>query len=462
LSTQSKAASETPAIQQPYPSETYAWWVLGVLFLALLVSYVDRQIPALLVGPMKRDLGMNDTQAGWMYSGFAFFYAIAGLPIARMADRKSRRMIITIGILSWSFMTLMCGLAKNFWTLFAARIGVGVGEATLGPTTHSLVGDYFPRARIPRALSVFQVGAVVGSGLAFYIIGAVLEFITNHPPGPVPYFGMLREWQWVFIYVGAPGLLVVLLMATVKEPIRRVVSKSVSAQQGATFAEVKAFYRQNWKTFLTHHVGFSFFGMVGYAFVFWTPTFFNRVYGMDPGEAAKVFGMIFMVFGALGVLGAAFVGEWIAKKGWKDAYIVAGLAGGALTLPFVFLIQLMPDPTWAFILYAPAMFFVNSPFGLANGAIPVITPANMRAQVAAVYSVIVSVFGMGLGPVIGGALNDYAFPGDDGVRMTLMTMAVLCGGVGITMLWICRKYYAQSMERADEWDMPPNAVVSRM
>ena len=438
---------------QAYPSATYAWWVLGVLFLALLVAYVDRQIPALLVGPLKRDLGMNDTQVGWLYSGFAIFYAIAGLPIARLADRKSRRMIVTLGILAWSFMTLMCGLAKGFWTLFAARVGVGVGEATLGPATHSLVGDYFPRNRIPRALSVFQVGAVVGSGLAFYIIGMVLELINTYPPGPVPYFGLLREWQWVFIYVGAPGLLVVLLMATVREPVRRHVAKAVSAGQSATYAEIKAFYRQNWKTFVCHHVGFSFFVMVGYAFVFWTPTFFNRVYGMDTGEAAQTFGLIFMVFGALGVICAAFVGEWFEKKGRKDAYIVAGLLGGALTLPFVFLIQLMPNPTWAFILYAPAMFFLNSPFGLANGAIPVITPPNMRAQVAAIYSVVVSVFGMGLGPVVGGALNDYVFTGDDGIRLTLMSMAVLCGGVGTVTLWIGRKYYADSMRRADAWEM---------
>jgi MFS family permease len=449
---QQELPSDQQQASQPYPSPAYAWWVIAVLFLAMLVSYVDRQIPALVVGPMREDLGINDTQVGWLYSGFAFFYAAAGVPLAWLSDRKSRRLIVTIGILAWSFMTVMCGIAKNFWQFFLARVGVGVGEATLTPATHSLVGDYFPRDRIPRALSVFQVGAVVGSGLAFYIIGFVLEFIQSSPPSPMPLVGELRDWQWVFIYVGAPGLLVVLLMATVREPIRRAVPKSVSKGDQATIGEILQFYRTNWKTFLCHHVGFSFFGMVGYAFVFWTPTFFERVHGMNASDASQTFGIIFMIFGAMGVLIWAFVGEWLERKGRKDAYILAGLAGGVLTLPFVFFIQLMPNPFWAFVLYAPAMFFVNSPFGLANGAIPVITPPNMRAQVAAIYAVIVSVFGMGLGPVVGGALNDYVFTGDQGVRQSLMAMATFCGIIGTSFLWIGRRYYAQSMHRADAWE----------
>ena len=437
---------------QPYPSIKYAWWVLSVLVLAFLVSYVDRQIPALVVDGLKTDLGMSDAQAAWMYSGFAIFYAIAGIPLAWLSDRHNRKAIVSIGIFFWSIMTVACGFTKGFWSLFIVRIGVGVGEATLGPATHSLVGDYFPRHLIPRALSIFQLGATVGSGLAFYVVGLVLEYIEANPPGPLPIVGQLYDWQWTFIYVGLPGLLVLLLMFTVREPIRRKVSSTVSKGQQATMEEIIAFYRLNWKTFLTHHIGFAFLGLIGFAFVFWTPEFFYRIYGLPVAESAQTFGLIFMVFGVMGVLWAAWLGERFARNKVKSAYVTAGMLGGALTIPFIFMIQVMPSATWAFVLYAPAMFFVNSPFGMSNGAIPVITPPNMRAVVASVSSLMSATLAMGLGPPVAGYLNDSIFTGPEGVRYSLMTMAIVCGVIGLTSLWFCRRYYADSLRRADAWE----------
>ena len=136
----------------------YAWWVVVVLALALLVSYVDRQILALVVEPMKEDLGYSDTQVGWLYGGFAIFYALAGLPIAYLVDSRSRKGLIALGIFLWSIATMVCGMVQSFWALFAARIGVGVGEATVTPATYSILGDLMPRQRLPLALSIFQVG----------------------------------------------------------------------------------------------------------------------------------------------------------------------------------------------------------------------------------------------------------------------------------------------------------------
>ena len=400
---------------------------------------------------MKADLDITDVQVGWLHGGFAIFYAIAGLPIARLADRKSRRMIIAIGISLWSLMTLMSGLARNFTQLFAARIGVGVGEASLGPTTHSLVGDYFPREKIPMALSVFQVGAVVGSGLAFWLGGIVVELVRNSPPVDVPLIGDMYPWQMTFVYVGAPGLLVVFLMATVREPVRRFAKRGTQTIQAVPFGEILAFYRLNWKTFVTHHVGFAILALIGYAFVFWTPTFFSRVHGIPAGEASQTFGLIYILFGSLGVLWAAFTAERLTARKIKDANIIAGMLGGLGGIVTIFLVQLMPNATWAFIVYAPALFFINSPFGVANGAIPVITPANIRAQVAAVNALFGAFFGMALGPVVAGFFNDYVFTGQEGIRYSLMAMAASCGIVGLSILWIGRKYYAESMRRADDF-----------
>ncbi len=440
--------SEAAPSARAYPSERYAWWVMFVLTLALLVSFIDRQIVALVVEPLKADLGINDTQVGWLYGGFAIFYAAAGLPLAVLADKKSRRWIITIGILAWSAMTVACGLSRNFFQLMLARIGVGVGEATLGPSTHSLVGDYFPPSKIPRAMSVFQLGAVIGTGLAFLVGGLVVEAVKNSPPVDAGVFGVLKPWQLTFIYVGVPGALVALLMQTVREPERRS-KQSSSSFRTQDFGELFAFYRSNWKTVLAHHGGFTSIALVGWAFVFWTPTYFTRIHGVSAGQASQIFGLIYVFAGTLGVLWAPWMAEMLAKRGWKDSNIVGGLLGSALVLPVILFIELSPWLWLAWVLYVPAVFFINSPFGLANGALPVIAPPHMRAQIAAVYALIGAVFGMGIGPPLGGAISDYIFTGPEGVRYSIMLMTCIFGPLGVGLLWWGRKHYAESLARAE-------------
>ena len=173
----------------PYPSRRYAWFVVFVLIIASLVAFIDRQVVAIVVEPMQKDLNVGDTEIGWLYGVFALFYAFAAIPIATIADRKSRKHVIAIGIFVWSLMTIACGLTKNYWQIFLARIGVGIGDATLSPSTTSLLGDYFPREDLPLAISIFQAGPIVGTGIAFVIGGMVLQLVGESPPLVLPYFG---------------------------------------------------------------------------------------------------------------------------------------------------------------------------------------------------------------------------------------------------------------------------------
>ena len=152
-----------------------AWYAVFVLLLAYVLSFVDRIILSLLVTPIKEDLGTTDAQMG-LLMGFAFaiFYTIAGIPIAKYSDVKSRKMIIAIGIFLWSIMTAVCGLARSFFQLFLARVGVGVGEAALTPAAYSMISDYFSEEKLGRAMAVYKSGAMFGGGLAFIIGGAVV------------------------------------------------------------------------------------------------------------------------------------------------------------------------------------------------------------------------------------------------------------------------------------------------
>ena len=432
----------------PYPDRKYAWFVVFVLIPASLIAFIDRQVVAIVVGPMQEDLGVGDTEIGWLYGVFALFYAVAALPIATLADKKSRKIIIAVGIALWSILTIACGLARNYWQVFFARMGVGIGEATLNPSTTSLIGDFFPRKDVPLALSIFQIGPIVGTGIAFIIGGMVLELVQQAEPLTLPLIGALKPWQQTFVYVGAPGILLAGLFLFIREPVRRVSNEPEIARSGT--AQLIHFYRTNASTLLWHHLGFVSLILTGYAFVFWSVTFFVRIHGVPAADASQIFGWIFVIFGPLGPLIVAYIAAELKRRGHHDANITAGMIGGIATIPCVLLIQIAPSATWAYILYAPALLAVNSPFGIAAGALPVITPPHLRARVAAVY-MFAGAVGMMFGPPLAGAFNEYLFPGAEGVRYSMIIMTCCFGFLGVLFLWFARKPYAASIQSADAW-----------
>jgi len=443
--------SAPPAAEHPYPSAIYGWLVVSVLILASILSFIDRQIVAIVADSMKADLGVGDAQIGLLYGIFAVFYAIAGLPLAWMADRYSRKHIIAAGIFFWSLATIVCGLSRSFWQVLLARIGVGIGEASLVPAANTLVSDLFPRSQIPFVMSVFQTGAITGSGLAFIIVGAVLAFTEQRPAPDLPLLSTLAPWQLTFIYVGTPGFLLAFIVLMLREPARRMLANVGATKQVSTRSGIRDFYRRNLRMFVLHHVGFLSLAMMGFAFVFWSVPFFSRVHGMSAASAAQIFGWIFLVFGPLGSVWLGWYATRLGGRGRQDANISAAVLAAVVSLPLVVLIQLVPSATWAFVLYAPALFFVNAPFGLAYGSLMVIAPPTMRALVAAVYMLTVSI-GMLAGPPLAGLFNEHVFPQADGVRYSLMAMTAIFGGLGITCLWGCRRAYADCMAKADAMD----------
>lgn len=409
--------------------------------LASIISFVDRQVVAIVVEPMKADLGVSDTEIGWLYGVFAVFYALAAWPIAFAADRRSRKHIIAAGIFFWSVMTIACGLSRQYWQIFMARIGVGVGEASLGPATVSMVGDLFPRSQIPLALSVFQTAAVMGSGMAFLIGGYVLEIVQQAEPLNIPGIGELKPWQQTFVYVGLPGLFLAFVFLLLREPQRR----NPRGSQ-ASWPVLREFYQRNTRVIAFHHVGFLAFALLGYAFVFWSVSFFVRVHGMEAAAAAQTFGWIFLVTGPIGPVAAALLARRLNERGRHDGNIIAGMLAGGLAVPCIIAIQFMPDATWAFVLYVPAMICINAPFGIANGSLPVIAPSLIHAQVAAIYLFVVSVGNL-LGPPIAGFFNEVLFPETEGIRYSIISVTLLFGVFGFVLLQLARRPYAAALER---------------
>lgn len=191
-----------------FPNPMVAWTTLGILFLAYISSFVDRMIISLLVEPIKADFQISDTQISLLLGlSFAIFYCLAALPIGRLVDIWSRKKIVTVGITLWSLMTALCGLAQNYTQLFLARVGVGVGEASLAPAAYSILADSFPPQKLGLAMGIFTMGTAVGAGTALIIGGTIIAFVTGENGENISLFGInfLSGWQWVFVIVGLPG-----------------------------------------------------------------------------------------------------------------------------------------------------------------------------------------------------------------------------------------------------------------
>jgi MFS family permease len=443
--------------EPPYPPAGYAWYVVGALTLVYVFSFIDRQILNLLVRPIRRDLGITDFQMSLLMGfTFALFYTFFGIPLGRLADSRSRRTIIALGFAVWSVMTAACGLARNFVQMLLLRMGVGVGEATLSPAAYSIITDYFPPKRRATALSVYSMGIYIGSGIAFIVGGLVAGIASAQETWDVPLVGATRPWQVVFFVVGLPGVLLSLLMYTVREPIRRGIRTLTSAEGKARVVqipmpEVFAYIKRNWRTFLCHNVGFALLSFSSYGSSAWIPTFFVRNHGWSEARAGQVYGWIVAIGATLGVVAGGWLADWLAERGHRDATMRVGLIVAVAWFPFGLLYPLVSDGNWAAVLLIPAAFLASAPFGIAPAAIQQMMPNAMRGQASAIYLFVVNLIGLGLGPSAVAAATDFIFEDDQSVRYSILSVASLAHLAAAVLLWSGIKPFLASLERLKQW-----------
>ncbi|MFK7733245.1 MAG: MFS transporter [Pseudomonadales bacterium] len=431
----------------------YPSYVVSVLMLAQTFSFIDRMIVGLLVGPIRATFDISDTQYS-LLAGFAFslFYAIMGLPLARIADSKSRRTLIACGIALWSLMTAMCGLAKGYWGFFLARMGVGVGEATLSPAAFSMMADYFPKRTLAIALSVFTLGVTFGSGLAYMIGGQVVSYAESLGSITLPLLGTLHGWQITFLLVGLPGLLVAALMFTVKEPERKGKMAGDTGTKAIPISEVLAFLKQRRRAVSTHVIGVSIFIMVVFGVNVWGPSYLIRTFGFDRGEAGFTFGLIMMLCGTVGLLlGGYLAGKWY-ERGRKDAYSRVILLSAACMLPAMIALGYASTPFWGILCLSIATFFSAFQGGIAGGVLQLMTPNQMRSQVAALYFLVANLIGLGLGPTVVAAITDYVFADDAAIAQSLALNAAILCPLAIAIIWSGLKQVETAIEAAEVWD----------
>ena len=326
--------------REVYPAPRYAWYVVALLTLAYVFSFIDRQILK-LVGPIQRDLGIGEKQMSLlMGASFAVFYTFFGIPLGRSTDTSSRRGLVVLGIAFWSLMTAGCGLTHKFWQLALARMGVGVGEASLSPAAYSLIADYFPPWRRSTALGVYGMGIYIGSGLALMVGGLVVKFASAHEHVILPLVGTVRSWQVVFFIVGLPGLLVAMLLLTIREPARQGTRRKAAASLSPVVAvpslrEVWAYMSGNRGTFTCLYLGVAmacFDAYAGQCRGFPLSSFGGTA--STAGDTGLVFGLIVGICGTAGMVMGGRLADWLRWRGKTDANLRVALLGVAAWLPF--------------------------------------------------------------------------------------------------------------------------------
>ena len=433
----------------------YEWYVVGVLMLASMVAFVDRQVITLLVEPIRADLGISDTGIS-LLMGFAFaiFYVTMGVPIARLSDRHSRRFIIAVGIFLWSIATAACGLARSFAQLFLARVAVGVGEATLSPAAYSMIADYFPASKQGRAVAVYAMGIFLGAGLAMVAGGAAVAIIGNAEPVTLPVVGTLKPWQTTFIVVGLPGVaLTALIMLTVREPARRDVIETAD-DKGVPIREVFAFMWTNRGTFTSIFLGYATGGMAFYGFLFWVPEFIRRTYGWEISDAGIVFGLELAILGSLGAFVGGSISDWLTKRGVRDAPLRAATVFFAISMPIMAITPLMPTAATAIPMLGVMAFAISLQQALSPVALQRVTPNQMRAQIMAMFFLVASFCSIAMGATSVALLTDYVFRDDADLRYSLSIVAAVMMSLATLSLWLGLGAYRKSLDRSRAWRKP--------
>jgi MFS family permease len=448
------AVEDVTGVRQPaepglWPHSGWAWFAVAALMVAYTSSFIDRQILTLLVQPIRADLTITDTQFS-LLAGIAFslFYTVMGVPLARLADRGSRRWIIFWGIVVWSVMTVACGLANSFWALFAARIGVGIGEAALSPAAYSMISDYFPPRQRARALAVYSMAPYLGAGLALMIGGAVIDIIAQAGAMKLPFVGELAPWQQTFVLVGAPGLLIAALFVVVREPPRQGVVKS-GVQAG-----VLGYMWSRKSTFYMLIFAFSIFGMAGISYLAWAPAVLIRQHGMTPAEVGFAYGLVLLAAATPGVLVGGWLTDMFAGKGRTDAPVRVAILALVSSIPFAIAMPLMSDRDQALAALAGFSFFAGVMNSLPATALQAVAPNQLRAQITAIYFLIGNLISLGLGPTVVAAISDNWLGGDQRIGLSLAIVSGATITVAALMLTRALKPFRDSVEEARAWQEP--------
>lgn len=430
------------------------WLMLGLLVLAAALNFIDRQILSLMVAPVKRDLGLSDVQVGVLQGpAFAVLYACSALPFGMAVDRWPRRWILAFGITAWSLMTALCGFARGFHELVVARMGVGITEASLAPTAHSLLADGFDRTRLPLAMSIYGMATSLGSGIAFVLGGQIVTATERIGAVSLPLIGQTASWHLAFLIVALPGfVLAAIVLGVMREPPRsalvRIAPAAAAAGERATL--VGFFLRRRWLC----SVGLLAMCLKtasGYAILSWTPTFFQRAFGWTAAEAGLAIGGLVLSCGIPGAILCGAAATLLVRRGITDGALLVVAITTLVSAPFMAMAFVVPTP-WLSLAFLIIPNLLNPAYvGLWPAMMQAVAPGELRGRLSAISMLATTLFGMTVGPLAVAVLTQY-WLGDEariGTAIALTTGSL--SFIGALALLTTRRAFADALDIARGW-----------
>lgn len=392
----------------------YAWYALALLTLIYVMNFIDRVLIYLLFAPIKHDMQFTDLQLALLGStSFVIFYTLLGIPFGRFADKHSRKKLIAFGLAVWSVFSGLSGFATGFWTLFACRMMVGIGEASLGPAAMSLLSDYFPAKIRATVQAVFSSAIAIGTGISFFFGG----WISNM-------FG----WRYAFYFLGFPGLLIVILVLFLKEPQRGIRDVSEAKQ------------KTDWKLLLKNIplryilLGYAFFAVASNSVSIWMPTFFVRIREMNVAVVGLWIGLGTVIGGLPGtILGGWFADKFRMKREGGRMLFSSLLA--FICIPIWFLILFVPNIIFQFICISILLGLALAWLGPASADVNDLAGPNLRGLAVGMYFFVVNVIGYGIAPPLYGKINDLlnVTQNPSVMKTTLILSPVACLIAGVLL-----------------------------
>jgi len=412
-----------------------SWWALIVLTATYTFSFIDRQIINLLVDPIRTDLSLSDSQVSFL-QGLAFVlpYVILSIPLGRIVDRANRIRVLVIGILVWTVSCVTCGLAKNFWQLGVARMGVGAGEASVTPASWSLLADYFPEDRRALPVSIFLMGPYLGAGLSLILGAEVVGWASGLGSIELPVIGALAPWQLTFMLVALPGLLMVFLLPLLREPPRT--QRLTATTDPLSWGDVARYVWPRRGVFGAYLLGAPFIVLVLYALQAWVPSLLIRVHGLEIVDAGRYYGTIALVAGSAGVLSGPVAARWLATRmDPARAPLVTSIWSTSLLIPVLVGAGLAESLSWALVLITGASYLVTFPLALFATGLQSASPNEMRGLMAGCFVLSTNLIGLALGPTSVALASDYIFESTQAVGSSLALVGATVLPMAVLLLW---------------------------
>ena len=417
------------------PHSSAAWWALLLLTATYTFSFIDRQIINLLVDPIRTDLSLSDSQVSFL-QGLAFVlpYVLLSIPLGRVVDRANRIRVLVIGILVWTISCVTCGLAKNFWQLGMARMGVGAGEASVTPASWSLLADYFPEDKRALPVSIFLMGPYLGAGLSLILGAEVVGWASGLGTIELPFVGALAPWQLTFMLVALPGLLMVFLLPLLQDPPRT--QRLTEAAEPLSWGDIAQYVWPRRGVFGAYLLGAPFIVLVLYALQAWVPSLLIRVHGLEIVEAGRYYGTIALVGGSAGVLSGPVAARWLAgRMDPAVAPLVTSISSTCLLIPVLVSAGLAQSLTWTLVFITGASYLVTFPLALFATGLQSASPNEMRGLMAGCFVLSTNLIGLALGPTSVALASDYIFGSPQAVGSSLALVGGTVLPMAVFLLW---------------------------